>query len=723
MKCIAVCLTSLWILLVVAVQANDEIDTAQDAYIDMPLEELLQLEIPLDDVFDVFDGLRKARQVSIASGKREDAAWAPAVTTVITAQDIEAMGARDLDEVLETVPGLHVTRVGLAYSPVYVIRGIYSPTNPEVLILINGISIKSLDSGDRGLAWAGMPVQMIERVEVIRGPGSAVYGADAFSGVINIITKQANDIAGTELGGRHGSFDTYDTWLIHGSDWGDTEIAFSLEYQDTNGQHEAINSDFQSSLDALLGTQASFAPGEVNLGRRGLDTRLDLAHKNWRLRASYQGRRDVESGVGVIGAIDPLSAMQSDRLGADLTYQSYAIKNWEILNSLSIYEQRTRVNVWILPPGTASLAGNNQFAVYPDGIISQPDLSERRINAQLSGFYSGFKRHKVRLGIGYSYEDMYEVKFATNIGVDRQGRPILPGSPVVDLTDSPFSLIPEEIRKNWYVFVQDTWYITDTWGLSLGVRYDDYSDFGHTLNPRLAFIWQVYTDLNVKLMYGRAFRAPAFRELYITNNGLAVGNQNLDAEKLENWELAFDWMVTDRLHLGLTTYMFNIEDKISIIPIPDSPFSTYANLNEWRGRGFELEARWKVNSITGILFNFAQANVKESDQELGVYPKRQFYLRADFLLFPEYFNDWYLDAQYNWVGDRARQLGDSRNDLGDDSTVDLTLRYKKPNGHINFALGIRNLFDTDLREPYEPNLPEDLPLPGRNYFVELRYRF
>src|SRR5674476_488408 len=122
--------------------------------------------------------------VTIASGSRQPIARAPSVATVITAEDIAAIGAADIDEVLETVPGIHVSRSPIGYNPIYTIRGISTQYNPQVLMLVNGIPVTAAYVGDRSQIWAGMPVANIARIEVIRGPGSALYGADAFAGVI-----------------------------------------------------------------------------------------------------------------------------------------------------------------------------------------------------------------------------------------------------------------------------------------------------------------------------------------------------------------------------------------------------------------------------------------------------------------------------------------------------------------------------------------------------------
>ena len=166
------CLVLLWIILLVPLVIADEL--GQDEF-----EEDL-LDLYGDEV-----------TISIATGTEQPISQAPAVASVITAREIAAIGAHDIDEVLATVPGLHVSRSTLGYNPIYTFRGIYTATNPQVLMLVNGISINNLFVGDRSQVWGGFPVESISRIEVIRGPGSALYGADAFSGVINIVTKNA----------------------------------------------------------------------------------------------------------------------------------------------------------------------------------------------------------------------------------------------------------------------------------------------------------------------------------------------------------------------------------------------------------------------------------------------------------------------------------------------------------------------------------------------------
>lgn len=179
-------------------------------------------------------------EVSVATGTKKPLKLAPAIASVITARDIERMGATSLDEVLETVPGFHVGRSRSAwFSPIWSIRCIHTSTNPEVLLLINGVPLTSNYIGNRDFNFR-MPVSMISRVEVIRGPGSALYGADAYSGVVNVSTKNADDINGSRAGFRGGSFETYAGWAQHGGRYGGWNVSLGLDWGRSDGDDDRI---------------------------------------------------------------------------------------------------------------------------------------------------------------------------------------------------------------------------------------------------------------------------------------------------------------------------------------------------------------------------------------------------------------------------------------------------------------------------------------------------
>ncbi|MDX1250766.1 MAG: TonB-dependent receptor plug domain-containing protein [Gammaproteobacteria bacterium] len=294
--------------------------------------------------------------IELATGGRQALNRAPSIASVITAAEIRAMGATDLDQILAAVPGLHVSYSPLGYNPIYVMRGIVSDFNPQMLVLVNGIPATNMYLGDRGQGWGGMAVNNIARIEVIRGPGSALYGADAFAGTINIVTKTAQDIRGTEAGARAGSFNSREAWLLRGGRWGGFDAALSLEWRATDGQRRTIDADAQSFYDAQFNTRASLVPGPVNARRDAVEARLDLSRNDWRLRLGYQGRRDLGTGGGYGQALDPQGRGDSNRINADLTYDKQGFSdNWDVSAQLSYFDVSTKYDLTLFPPGLSPM--------------------------------------------------------------------------------------------------------------------------------------------------------------------------------------------------------------------------------------------------------------------------------------------------------------------------------------------------------------------------------
>jgi outer membrane receptor for ferrienterochelin and colicins len=658
--------------------------------------------------------------VSIASGSRQPIARAPSVATVVTAEDIAAIGAADLDEVLETVPGLHVSRSPLGYDPIYIIRGISTQYNPQVLMLVNGIPITSVTFGDRSIIWGGMPVENIARVEVIRGPGSALYGADAFSGVINIITKTASDLNGTELGLRAGSFNSRDAWVQHGGTWGGFDVAAYLRAGATDGQRQIIAEDAQSGLDKIFAPAppVSLAPGPVNVGRNAIDGRFDLARDKWRLRAGYQRRDDVGTGAGVASALDPQGKNFGQRISTDLTYYDVNFAPDLDVTAQASYLHITEKSDLTLFPAGANLGAG----VFPSGMIGNPAKWERHLRFNLSAAYTGLRSHKLRFGSGTQDDDLYRTQETKNFSTPVPGAYVPLGS-VVDVSDSAPFLRPHDRRVN-YVYAQDEWAFTQDWYLTAGVRRDQYSDFGSTTNPRVALVWETAYNLTSKLLYGRAFRPPSFTELYGINNPVTLGNPNLKPETNESVELAFAWQAASTVQANLNLFRYQMKDILRFKPNPDGS-ATAQNAGQQNGQGMEVELVWDANQSLRLSGNYAQQRSidEATNQDAGIAPEHHVYARADWHFMPR----WNLDTQLNYVADRKREPLDPRPPIADYHTVDLTLRSQNRSGDWGFSFKVLNLFNADAREPspygtpFVP-IPYDLPLAGRAWRVELSHQ-
>jgi outer membrane receptor for ferrienterochelin and colicins len=643
--------------------------------------------------------------VSIASGSRQPITRAPSVATVITSEDIAAIGAADLDEVLETVPGMHVARSGAAYNPIYIIRGIHTQYNPQVLMLVNSIPITGVFVGNRSQVWGGMPVENIARIEVIRGPGSALYGADAFSGVINIITKTAADLNGTELGLRAGSFNSRDGWVQHGSTWGKFDVAAYLRVGHTDGQRQII------AADSLSGTpNPSLAPGPVNLGHNAIDGRFDLSRDKWRLRTGYQQRNNVGTGAGVASALDPQGKNFGERISTDLTYQDVNFApDLDVTAQASYLHITEKSELTLFPAGT-----NLGSGAFPNGVIGNPAKWERHLRFNLSASYTGLQKHKLRFGTGTQNDDLYRTRESKNFDAS-----YTPG-PLVDVSDTAPFLRPHSRRVS-YVYAQDEWAFIQDWYLTAGLRRDHYSDFGNTTNPRVALVWETAYNLTSKLLYGRAFRPPSFAELYNINNPVALGNPNLKPETNESVELAFAWQAASTLQANLNLFRYQMKDILRFVQNPDTSY-TAQNAGRQHGQGFEVELVWDAKPNLRLSGNYAQQDSVDeaTHQDAGNAPERHVYARADWRFMP----NWTWNTQFNYVADRKREPLDTRPAIADYHTVDVTLRNQKRNSDWDFAVKVLNLFNADAREPSpSPGLiPNDLPLARREWRVELSHQ-
>ncbi len=631
--------------------------------------------------------------VSIATGNKQPLTRAPAVATVITAQDIESMGATDLDQALASVPGLHVSMSNVALIPLYEFRGIATQYNSQVLVMVNGIAITNVFAGDRGRIWGGFPLENVARIEIIRGPGSALYGADAFSGVINVITKTAADIKGTETGIRTGSFNTKEAWIQHGGELGGLDAAFYLSAGNTDGHRGLIPKDKVSRS------------GPLNTERKAIDARADLSRDAWRFRAAIQ-KREVGAGTGLGGALDPNERGKSTRMYLDLNYdQSDWAPNWDVSGGIGYFDVKETGDPYytLVPAGV--------LAAFPNGMLGNPGHSERNTHASVSTVYTGFEQHRLRIGIGYHLSDLYEVTETKNY--DAAFNP-LPG--MVDATNNPSLayMLPHK-RNVSFAFIQDEWNFAQDWTLTAGVRHDKYSDFGSTTNPRLALVWDASYNVVVKAMHGTAFRPPTFSDLYAINNPVKIGNPNLQPETITTDELAFSWQPTSALQTNLNFFKYRMNSIITSVG------NSYQNTGERTGRGLELETTVDASSSLRLTGNYSlQHSIDETTgKDAGMAPHRRYFVQADWRFMPL----WQLDTTINHVAGRMREAGDTRPNIPDYTIVNLTLQRKKIAEGWDVRAMLINLFNQDAWEPTfkATGVPSDLPLSGRAVYIQLEY--
>ncbi|MBL4764940.1 MAG: TonB-dependent receptor [Colwellia sp.] len=644
--------------------------------------------------------------VSIATGTKKAIHKAPSVATVITSDDIQAMGANSIHQIIETVTGIHTYPSNFnIMNPSYSIRGIHTAENSQVLILVNGVRTTFAFNGAK---WSifDLGVNLIDRVEVIRGPGSAVYGADAYSGVINIITKGTENIFQNDAGIKTGSFNTNSAWFNYGYQQNALKLSFNGQWQESSGDSSRI---VQTDLLHLLGLSAlSNAPGPLDTRHRYVDLHAQFDYKGayanlWHL--------DIEGGAGA-GAAQALS--NSDKVtgkqtNIELGYKTAITDNFTI--DISVFHQKYEHITYfkIFPDGYIDTDG----VEYTKGYIGAPEAKDTNSGFKLTSTYSGINQHDFRVELGYK-----NTKEITDEAKNFGPEIIEVGQTTQDDTltsvrGTPYIFIGDNDRRLSYISLQDEWAFASDWEFTAGIRYDNYSDFGSTVNPRLALVWQTQHNLTTKLLYGSAFRAPSFGELFSTNNPVLLGNPELKAEEIDTWDLAFDYRPNFDYKILFNIYKYQASGLISIVA------GKKQNALKQNGIGSELEAHWQLNDQLKVKIGYAWQGAEDSDNNaIADAPQDTFDVNIQWKIMP----DLTLYAASFWLKNRERATTDLRPNIEDYNLTNLTLNYTGLD-NITLTFSAKNIFDSNAREASNGFITKDYPLAERGYWLTAKVNY
>ncbi len=678
------------------------------------------------DFFDLSpEDLGRVTVTVTASGYQQSVADAAASVTIIHESEWRAMGSRTLFDVLGTIPGIHISNSQLVFaSDTVVFRGLRNDNNAGIKLLQDGQPIEFLFSG--GFVYTfDKPLSGLKRIEVVRGSGSALYGADAFAGVINLITKDEQD--SNQLTLRGSVDDSFDLGLNYSRTFSDVNFIASLEYQRSDDDPERrIASDSQTSLDQKFGSNASLAPGVLDNHYEMLDSHFKLKSEQWFI--DWWGWRNFDAGAGpgVAQALDPDPEI---RFSVDLFTAGYKISDLPLNGQLDLvvgYQQHDQSMLLnLFPAGTVLPMGSNgnvSFSdpvietKFTDGLIGKPKMETERSYFKATHLLR-LSGHTVRAEVGYEDQKMFteEAKNFAN-GVLDGTQSVVDGT-LIDVTGTSYIYIPDSHRYFYHVAVQDDWVINDNWSLNMGVRQDHYSDFGVTTNPRLGLVWQAGSDTTVKVLYGSAFRAPAFQDQFNQNNPVAAGNPDINPEEIDTYEVDINHNFSHNLSVSAALFSYRAEDLISFVFDPVIAGSQAENQDRLKGEGFELSMLWTPQDSLRL---FAQHSFVDTELNGGGaapdVPKNNSFLAVNWRITDRMdFN-----VQLTRVADRERAAGDPREDIDDYTTTRMKLAY---NVGVELAVIGENVFDEDASEPSTSVIPGDYPLPGRRIWLEATLEF
>jgi iron complex outermembrane receptor protein len=466
-------------------------------------------------------------KVYSASKYQQKEAEAPSSVSVITAEDIRNYGYRTVQEALQSVTGFYVKN-HLSYSTLGV-RG-FAPSgdaNGRILFLVNGHAINN-NIDDSAPIGDDFPIDMdvIERIEVVRGPNSTLYGADAFMGAVNVITRTGKS-KGEVISGEAGSLGTYKETAIYGLDQAGTQALFSASYWNTAAP---------SHLDVIEDPTGS--PGEHDQTRRAMAL---VASHGFTLQAvASSAEQKAPASAQWCGSCHQTDTHSTNFHGyADLQYEHRIWKGTQLTarTYYDKYESHSTVN---------DFRGCSEAKCH--GTLYDYDSAHGdRAGAELKLTRVFLDKH--RITVGAEYRDNFH---------QAQDNYILYNVPVTSRTFADY----DRTSGIWGLYAAGEFHLLPKVILNLGVRNDRYNYlFGSKTSPRAALIYSPRNSTNLKFLYGTAFRVPSFSELYYEGMASAAA-PHLRPETTRTFEADWEQQLTKRVTLSAAGFYNNIGSYI-----------------------------------------------------------------------------------------------------------------------------------------------------------------
>jgi len=663
-------------------------------------------------------------EVTIATRHETKISKAPSIVTVVTAEEIKNLGYHTFVEILRTVPGFEILKDGSNGVVVPAVRGITSSN--KVRLMLNGHFVNSPFTGSAFGRFDDFPVENIKKIEIIRGPGSAMYGENAFTAVINIITKDAKDIDGVKVSSGYGSFDTYEENVVFGKTYGKVDITGMLHYRQTSGFDGIIESDRQTILDNNLSSfgypAVSQAPGSVHDGRQEYDMNLKVTYKDFYFEGLYINKNVSPFIGGPQYALTDESQVRDNYVFGEVGYKKKYEEKFTIKPRL-YYDQFDLDNyIESLPEGTTvpfDTDGDGNYDTlntYPDGFIGNGKVTQKIVGTEIPIDYELFDGNIITLGFEYRLINQTNIEFSSNFH-----------PATYDVLDSvhnfsdTYPFLKEATRRIWSVYLQDTWDITDTLNLTLGARHDHYNDFGGATSPRSALTWAFMKDASLKLLYGEAFRAPNFVEMFTTNQPAIQGNEDLDPETIRTYEIGLSYRFNKYVTSGINYFNNDIKDLIVRRTLESNQnTSRYENSGDANIQGVEMETKVDIAKGNYVFMNYTFQDPKDDDGDDLPFVARH---KGNLGVNVHYWK--YINTNMSTFvsGRRSREEDDTRNDLSAYALLNLSVIGKEFFKTVEVYGTVYNLLDKDYSDPGPVSIPEDLPRPGRTFFVGLSYQF
>lgn len=651
-----------------------------------------------------------------------------ASVSVITDKDLNKMHINNLDEAFVKIPGVYVGRLsGIGSTPSQtVMRGVNAANS--VAVLVDGVQVN--DSYNGSVTWSAIPVDMVKRVEVLRGPASVLYGGNALAGVINIITKDV-DKTSVNLKLSYGSNNTQNHSLYVAGKASD-KLDFNVNYE--KKKTDGYITDPVLSSKAVFGAET---------------TTTNTGAKRWII--GNKGKRQWDEntvGVGFKCHFDESKSLALDFTKNEYEYSYSAPTSYfgdDIIKKAGTYfstpgeKASNKYNMTYNDSenGWKAVVGySDQYKQHDTSISKATDSSKpnTRFSFDLQKNQTISANNNAVFGLNYRKDEMDATvyKLADKFNSDSK-----------IAVDSMAS----GTNKSFSAYVMDEHKFSDRWTATAGLRYDKWSTDGRILlpnkteainydestydnwSPSLSVMYKPEADSSVYLSWGKAFEAPSLYRMYsssYSSNVYNIANPNLKPQKAETFELGYKKDLNNKSAIGVSVYDTKYKGllyKNSLGVVDGMNATCYQNAGEAEAKGFELELNHNFDDKWSAFLNYTYQNpvikkalkATEKDKYVTAIPKEVF--RAGVT----YSDDkWSGMLTGEYISKRFSKTDNSDTVNGVYGSYDpyfimnMDISYSF-NKNYTLTASVNNILDRDFFNYYYQ--------PGRTYSVELNYRF
>ncbi|MBN2383816.1 TonB-dependent receptor [bacterium] len=611
------------------------------------VEQVMDLELFLDE--DMY--------VVTSSKMKQKITESPSAVTVISKEDIERIGATNIIDILRMVPGVEVYIK--TYSDMDVgIRGFNYDENPKVMVLLDGHRINT--PFHSGMQWAQVPITLedIEKIEVVRGPASAMYGADAFSGVINIITVPLEERR---------------TWTKAGIG----EDGYYHAESSTNYRQDRLTMNLNM---AMLNPEY---PGQKESDDNELLTNWETKDVAEQIRLIGEGMYAFESGalakLGVHWA-ETKGGYNSDPSGTNLvnaTWKQYIVH--------ASYAH--------------PLENGAQFELRYSGY--KTDQYNRFIEegSVMDGYEGAYTSNWVYNS--FAQDHMVDLEYAATIA----GKHRVIGAYTFKYSDQEATFyIPsgsETYDESLHALsIQDEFELSSKYLMTFSARYDNYTTVGGHFTPRCGLVYMPKEDMSFRLSAGQAYRKPNIVELYyyvdINEGQYFTGDEDLKPELLTSYELGYRQLFQGKYNVSLDLFYQQAKDIVGYSegydPELGKDYLAFANVMSLSGYGAELalDARLNTNLSAFANYSYQQFTDDDTDEDIKTAPQNKFNLGVRYLTRDK----WSFDLRFHHVSETEDWVAPITTKLDAYSVINASIQKDLFNDNLRIAVSVYNLTDS-----------------------------